>query len=277
MSRGGWAIRLLQDLVPTWLTPVVEALTAVGDPVLLLVIAPALYWTGERFDLFTDRDDAARLLAVTLGALALVVLLKEGFALPRPTPELNRIPTDGYGFPSGHAIGSTAVYGALAVLIDRGRRDLRLAAAGGIVAVVALTRVVLGVHYLVDVVVGAAVGAAFLAVALRLTRRDVGYGFWLAGAIAVAGLVLGEQSVDAATALGGSLGAAVAWTGLDWDRIAIVSPSGPLLAIGTIVLGGVVLAVEFGEPPLGVVAVVTGLVGAAVVGLPAVEHRWARA
>lgn len=74
---------------------------------------------------------------------------------------------DSYSFPSGHAARmaaiaswSTALIGAWGVLV------------WPFAALVAWSRVRLGIHYVGDVVAGAAVGGLIAAVAKRLVRRD---------------------------------------------------------------------------------------------------------
>ena len=116
----------------------------------------------------------------------------------------------GFGFPSGHALAATVVYGGLALLVG-GRRAY--AGAAAVVAVVSLSRVVLRVHYLVDVVVGIAVGSVFLAAAYGLGGRGSNPGrvFALALIVALFGPVLGAYDFRTMASLGGALGARLAW------------------------------------------------------------------
>jgi membrane-associated phospholipid phosphatase len=70
------------------------------------------------------------------------------------------------GFPSGHATMSTLVYGGLALVHRRhvpSEGTVAAALAALVVLAVSLSRVVLGVHYLGDVLVGLLVGAVALA------------------------------------------------------------------------------------------------------------------
>ncbi len=71
-----------------------------------------------------------------------------------------------YSFPSGHAFGSAVVYGMLALFLLRvghGSRCRWVAAglAWGFVGLVALSRVLLGVHYPCDVLAGLSLGLAW--------------------------------------------------------------------------------------------------------------------
>ena len=88
-------------------------------------------------------------------------------------PEVGFVSLDTYSFPSGHAMISTAAYGALAYLAWRHLRTRpgRLTLAGGSVVLVALicfSRLYLGVHYLSDVLAGVAGGAFWLALSIAL-------------------------------------------------------------------------------------------------------------
>ena len=88
---------------------------------------------------------------------------------PRAFPQITTLlplPHDA-SFPSGHAATSFACAVVLAAFLQSRRsRSLLFALA----ALIALSRVYVGVHYPLDVVVGAALGAAIGAAALQATR-----------------------------------------------------------------------------------------------------------
>ncbi|MDP9101969.1 MAG: phosphatase PAP2 family protein [Actinomycetota bacterium] len=73
----------------------------------------------------------------------------------------------GSSFPSGHATAAAASFAAFALVLGRGRslRSRRLLAAWavGLAVAVAATRVLLGVHWLTDVLAGLALGWAWFA------------------------------------------------------------------------------------------------------------------
>jgi len=78
----------------------------------------------------------------------------------------------GWSMPSGHALNGALAIGLLLVLAwpwlrGRGPRSAAVAAGAVVVAAVCVDRLVLGVHYLSDVVVGAALGAVATAAAAR--------------------------------------------------------------------------------------------------------------
>jgi len=275
MTRGVGAIHLLQGVIPHWLVPIWAAITDLGSIPFMLVLVPLLYWFGTERGLFRDRTDAELLVGIALGALGLVVALKTAFALPRPPQTLHLVAASGYGFPSGHATATTAIYGGLFALLDRWSRRTRAAAFGGLVGLVALSRVALGVHYLVDVVVGFLVGGSFLLVVLRFWRDEPGRPIWLAVGFAVLGVAAAwlhgfGLTADTAQALGGTLGAALAWS---WvarrsvdPRVSLPHGVVALVAVGVLKGASHVLA-----PPLPVVLLVNGVILAVVVALPALD------
>lgn len=119
-------------------------------------------------------------LAVTAGGGALMNLeLKHHFARTRPDVAEMLRRAQGFSFPSGHAMGSTVAYGALAYLAVRVLKSwkwqsLALAFAVTFVAAVAASRVYLGVHWISDVGAGITAGTvwvAFTTVAYETLRR----------------------------------------------------------------------------------------------------------
>lgn len=167
-------------------------LTQLGDMWFLLLAIGALYCRarGGAAPGLTPMPfrDCLLLLALAVGSSAAAAALKSAFALPRPpgagtavlpawlppaaSPVYEAMVTaDGYGFPSGHATAATAVYGGVAAVLPAGTGRLRYAAAGSVVAVVALSRIAIGVHYLVGVVAGVLLGLTVLALLLALAGR----------------------------------------------------------------------------------------------------------
>jgi membrane-associated phospholipid phosphatase len=88
----------------------------------------------------------------------------------------------GASFPSGHTLGSTIVYGSLALVFlslasGRWKKVLITVAAVFIVAI-GLSRIALGVHFLSDVLAGWFLGLAWISItayAFRVWRREAGH------------------------------------------------------------------------------------------------------
>lgn len=109
------------------------------------------------------------LLTAVPGGMSLNVLLKHIFRRARPTFEQPLLELATYSFPSGHTVAATLFYGVVAcylVMLPRSwrSRTLVVAAACLMVALVGLSRMYLGVHYLSDVMAAVVEGGGWLAV-----------------------------------------------------------------------------------------------------------------
>jgi membrane-associated phospholipid phosphatase len=119
------------------------------------------------------------------GGMLLNVALKHVFRRARPSFDDPLLSLVTYSFPSGHTAAATVFYGLLACYLVRRVRAWRarvtiVLGAGAMVMLVALSRMVLGVHYLSDVLAAAAEGAAWLAICITavstLHRRRLARG-----------------------------------------------------------------------------------------------------
>lgn len=121
-----------------------------------------------------ERRTAAIFAVGIVVAQLLDMLLKELFDRVRPALWLHQRVL-GESFPSGHALAATVIYGLVAWTLAR--RYPRYAAPIGVVAAVvvvaiALSRLVLGVHWPTDVVAGVAIGYLCLSALVALTTRS---------------------------------------------------------------------------------------------------------
>jgi undecaprenyl-diphosphatase len=117
------------------------------------------------------RDWLLALAATVPGGLLLNVLLKMLFHRARPHFDDPLLTLSTYSFPSGHAVAATLVYGFAACYLMRhlhgwAARAGVILAASLLVALVAVSRMYLGVHYLSDVLAAVAEGCAWLAVCI---------------------------------------------------------------------------------------------------------------
>jgi len=162
--------------MPSWAEWLARPFTWLGGVVgITAVVAAVTVWLLVRRAV----PEAALLLVVTLGVQVLVWTAKHGYARPRPDVG-SAIPLpSSYSFPSGHAATGIAVFGLLglfAATIVRTRRERVVASGAGIAlgVLIGVSRVVLNVHYVTDVLAGWFLGLAWLTVcvlvALRLRR-----------------------------------------------------------------------------------------------------------
>jgi membrane-associated phospholipid phosphatase len=157
-------------------TDVFRFITWTGNFVTLLavtLVAVAILWRRRQ------RADAVFVAFAFLGAQVLSNGMKLGFRRDRPFFPDPLATESTFSFPSGHALVSLAVYGAIALLLARrisshARRALLLGGAALLVLAIGFSRLYLGVHFLSDVLAGFAAGVAWLAllyVALELRSR----------------------------------------------------------------------------------------------------------
>lgn len=111
-------------------------------------------------------------IAIGLGAVGggglLNDIVKDLFARPRPNFPDPGVIEQSYSFPSGHAMSSLIAYGLLVyfawfALKDRRVRRVLLAGLVAWIALIGFSRVILGVHFVGDVIGGWTLGGAWLA------------------------------------------------------------------------------------------------------------------
>ena len=151
---------------------VAETVTFFGSTAFLVALVActfvALVVTGHR-------RPGVRLVAAAIVGSALNSLTKIVVGRHRPHFENAVAIASGKSFPSGHAMNSTVIYSALLVvawplLRTTMSRTLASAATIVLVALVACSRVALGVHYLSDVVGGILLGGAVTVLAVLAAR-----------------------------------------------------------------------------------------------------------
>lgn len=145
-----------------WLETPAQFFSFFGQPEFYLLLIPLLYWCREpRLGL-----RLGLLLGISGG---INEALKVVFHLPRPywvSPEVRALGSyPSFGLPSAHAQGAAALWGLIAV--EARHRWLQVFAAAMII-LIGTSRVVLGVHYPIDVVAGWVFGILILAGFLAL-------------------------------------------------------------------------------------------------------------
>jgi undecaprenyl-diphosphatase len=149
---------------PEWAIPIFVVFTTVGGGWPLLWLVPFLFRRSTR-------ATALWLTGAVLLTSSTVNLIKEIVGRARPCDAmgwctaLQIVSPGGHSFPSGHAAGSFAFAGFVAVRVPR------WALASGIyAAIVAWSRAALGVHYPSDVLAGALLGTMIGVVVGRVSR-----------------------------------------------------------------------------------------------------------
>jgi len=141
-----------------------RAVTLLGGATVLVPVAVLTAALLAR----TDRRRALAVLVLAGGGALVHSLLKVLVGRPRPVFADPLVYVASQAFPSGHATNSTVVYGALlCVVLPRldvaGSRRLAAVGTAVVVAGIASSRVLLGAHWLTDVVGGVVLGLSWLA------------------------------------------------------------------------------------------------------------------
>lgn len=178
LAKGVFADRFvaIDDGVITWLHGYWGAttdqfmlfFTTIGE---VWVLGPLIAVVAFALTHYGRWIDAAGLVLAGLGAGLLNLLLKDMFERTRPDLFPGPLQLTTYSFPSGHAMGSIAVYGMLAFVGARLINQQLLRSAIGFVAAlivffIGLSRIYFGVHYLTDVIGGYLAGAIWLAITI---------------------------------------------------------------------------------------------------------------
>lgn len=154
-----------------------EGVSLLAKPITLWVLAvvvSAWLWRA-------GRPRIAVFVAVTsLGGGIVDTLVKLAVNRPRPVVDHPVATALGKSFPSGHTMGATVVYGALLVafwtLLSKHWRPVALGVTTVLVLAVGSSRLLLGVHFLTDVVGSYLLGLAWLAgsaAAFETWRHDL--------------------------------------------------------------------------------------------------------
>jgi membrane-associated phospholipid phosphatase len=181
-GRGGWDDVGANRWFASQRTPTLDDLTAIGSHLAetLTVIAIALVVLAIL--VLRRRFAQAGFLAIAL-FLEVSVFLTTTLLVERHRPQVSKLdaapPTS--SFPSGHTAAAIVLYGGIAILLTmsvkhRGRRVLSAIVLAAIPVLVGLSRLYRGMHHPTDVVAGALLGLACLAVAglaMRVMAYDV--------------------------------------------------------------------------------------------------------
>ena len=174
-----WEVRLmewLQGSIPKGGISFISFFSAFGEELFLIIILGLLYWgldkrIGKTIGLLFIMG------VIWCGEVKNVFLRRrpyfdhEGIACLRSVKagaDPLDIAAQGYSFPSCHAANVSSVYGGLAILAKKGWMGI---AAVVLTIMVSLSRVVVGVHYPTDVLVGLLMGVIIMVVIFWMEKH----------------------------------------------------------------------------------------------------------
>lgn len=161
---------LVSGLYSDGATSFFKGCTALVGPIVLLVISMTLVCILPR------KEYRIPILLNLSVAVLLNLGLKHVFTRPRPTEVIRIVTETGYSFPSGHTMAATCLYGFLIYLVwqlcsNRAVRNAVIALLSLVIALVALSRVYLGVHYFTDVTAAVSISVFYLIVFTSLVNH----------------------------------------------------------------------------------------------------------
>jgi membrane-associated phospholipid phosphatase len=147
---------------------VMLAITQLGNPNVVIpiaIITLIFLWLDRHYS-------KAKFFALAcLGGAILNAGLKLVFSKPRPALWQRLIVETSYSFPSGHALGSLVLYGAIAYLGTAYYPRFAGLIYGGAIALTVLigfSRLYLGVHWPTDILAGYGIGALWLIICIGM-------------------------------------------------------------------------------------------------------------
>jgi membrane-associated phospholipid phosphatase len=146
------------------LTILLIGMTDLGGPIGMGIIAVVVTILLVR----KERASATYMIVTGIGGVLLNVGLKLLYARARPDVDTAIAVAQGNSFPSGHAMGSLIILGAIGYLILRQNftwklKSVLLAAIMTVILLVGISRVYLGVHWSSDILAGWCAGTVWLA------------------------------------------------------------------------------------------------------------------
>jgi len=247
-----WNIRVIvaiQQASPAWLDLIMRLITYLGSTYFFLVLLPVVYWM---------RPVPGMQLAVLVLASAYVnTAAKALLAIERPFvvsgEVIGKVSASYYAFPSGHAQLAASTWPMLASIV---RRRWFTALSVVLVVLIGISRVVLGVHYPQDVLVGWFLGLSIYLLHEALVEpvdgwvasRGLGTHLALAIVIPIA-LTLLLPLEETTTTTGALLGMGIGFA-LNARAGRFAPRGGPTQAIGRIAVGLVLVGVAYLVPKL---------------------------
>ncbi len=158
----------LQSVMGPFLTWLMSFITNFGEELILIIVMGFIYWCyDKKFGIYAGTNIV---LCVILNPMLKNVAMRRRPYMDHPeirclkatdsTADIYDVAAQGYSFPSGHAMNSTTVYGSMARYL-KAWKAVRIAAFI-LTFLVGLSRIMLGVHYPTDILVGWAIGLVII-------------------------------------------------------------------------------------------------------------------
>ncbi len=194
----------LQEHGSPALTAFFRAVTNLGSLEFYMLAIPLIYW-------LVDKHFGFRFSVFFIFSAYVNSGLKHIFHTERPPRELRLVTQEGYSFPSGHAQGSTAFWGFLALKL---KTRLAWIGAAVLIFLISFSRLYLAVHWPIDVLGGVVIGAVLLFAYSFVAETDllqIPLRAWVLGSVLAAAILYlihpaGDGPMTAGFLLGALLG-----------------------------------------------------------------------
>jgi len=170
-----WAIEnVVKNGRMDWLTVILKGVTFFGEAKLLIPIG--LLGSIIGFFFFKDNKRTVCFAGNLILIAALNWTIKHIVQRPRPDESLRLVTEDGFSYPSGHAMVTTAFYGLIIFFVydnieNKLLRNLICIGLSLLILLIDFSRVYLGVHYVSDVLSGTLISIAYLIVATTIAKK----------------------------------------------------------------------------------------------------------
>jgi membrane-associated phospholipid phosphatase len=232
-------LALLTDSLTLWIL-----LSLLGEELVYVGLAIAVTYLAN------PQVGFLALVSVLLSG-SLNIMLKNSLNIPRPPPELWRVPASGPGFPSGHVQISTTFWTSISLSL----RNRYVAALSALtITSIAVSRVALRVHSVGDVVAGVALGLSIAALSYYVSkvsepRHTVLALSLISSSISCYCLLLRYEASTSAAVAGLSLGVALSSQLIDGVSKKISNFSILRRAISLLLVGLPSAVTTMAEPP----------------------------
>ncbi|MHA1312926.1 MAG: phosphatase PAP2 family protein [Candidatus Helarchaeota archaeon] len=134
-----------------------NVITIMGDTFVMIILLALLFY-------LYDKKFAIKMGVLLITSAYLNDFLKDCLRDPRPPTNASAlVPGSGYGAPSGHTQGAVVTYGLIAhEFKDVGKKYIVPILLTILISLIAISRVLIGVHDVQDVMLGALIGIPFL-------------------------------------------------------------------------------------------------------------------